>query len=178
MKKLIMCLAVALVSINVMASKPFNMSLTPDVAIYGQSVLIKGVTLSLWGENEQSSLALGIVNGTLGFSSGADWALALNYADNFTGVKWAAVNYTKGNTVGWDAGFLNYSTGAMKGVYTGVINYVARLKGVQFGLFNYVDTGDSGVQIGLINIIGNNNVWFSDMPEQLAPWMLFVNWRF
>ena len=185
MKKLIISLTVLFVAIGAMAdvdiaigSKPFNMSITPDVAIYGQSVLIKGMTLSLWGENEQDSLALGIVNGSSGFSSGVDWAFALNYADNFTGVKWAVVNHNTGNTVGWDAGFLNYSSGAMKGVYTGIVNYVGRLKGVQFGLFNYVETGDSGVQIGLINIIDNNDEWFSDMPNQLAPWTLFVNWRF
>lgn len=73
MKKLIVFIIAALVSTGAMAeTQSFNMSLTPDVVIYGRSVMIKGVTLSLWRENEQMSLALGIVNGPFGQSSGLD----------------------------------------------------------------------------------------------------------
>ena len=73
MKKLIVCLAAVLVSTIVMAetkpvstpeTRPFNLSLTPDVSIYGRNAMIEGMTLSLWGENPQKSFALGLVNGT------------------------------------------------------------------------------------------------------------------
>ncbi|MFA7232067.1 MAG: hypothetical protein WC071_12420 [Victivallaceae bacterium] len=187
MKKLILCLTTVLVSIGVMAeiksisltgTEPFNLSLTPDIAIYNRNVTIEGVTLSVWGENPQTSLALGIVNGSVGNSAGLDWAFILNYADNYKGVKWGMVNYTKHDALGWDAGFLNYATGAARGLYTGAVNYADSLKGVEFGLVNYVEKADSGVQIGIINIIRNNKSWFDDLPNSLAPVMIFVNWRF
>ncbi|MHB9140058.1 MAG: hypothetical protein ACYC4Q_11710 [Victivallaceae bacterium] len=187
MKKLIVCLAAVMISTIIMAetkpvsateTKSFNCSITPDVAIYSRNVTIEGVTLSIWGENPQKSLALGIVNGSVGSSAGLDWAFILNYADNYDGVKWGLVNFTKGNGLGWDAGFVNYTEGLATGLLTGVVNYTERLNGVEFGLINYVDKADAGVQIGILNIIRNNKGWFSDMPNQLAPWMIFVNWRF
>jgi len=179
MKKLIVCLAAVLASVSVMAeSEPFNLSITPDVAIYGRNVMIEGLTLSIWGENQQKSLALGIVNGSVSNSAGLDWGLILNYADNYKGVKWGFVNYTKSDTLGWDAGFVNYTGNTLRGLYTGAVNYVGRLKGVEFGLVNYVDDGDSAFQIGLLNIIGNNRTWFSNLPDSLAPGMILVNWRF
>ncbi len=186
MKKLIVCLAAVLVSIGAMAetkslattdTKPFNLSITPDIAIYGRNVMIEGLTLSIWGENQQTSLALGIVNGTTGNSAGLDWG-CVNYAENYKGVKWSFVNYTKQNTLGWDAGFVNYTGGTMRGLYTGAVNYVDHLKGLEFGFINYVDNSDTGFQIGIINIIHNNKSWFSDLPNSLAPVMIFVNWRF
>lgn len=178
MKKLLTCLITILASIGVMAgTKPFNLSLTPDVAVYDRSETIEGVTLSLWGENKQNSLALGIVNGSVGQSAGLDLALALNYADNYKGVQWGLINYTKHDSLGWDGGFVNYTEGLMTGLLTGVINYAGRLKGVQFGLINYVQATDTGVQIGLINIIRPNTVWFSHLPKELAPVMILVNWR-
>jgi hypothetical protein len=186
MKKLIVCRAAVLVSIGVMAEikpvntteiKPVNMSLTPDAAIYSRNVRIEGFTLSLWGENPQKSFALGIVNGSTGNSAGLDWAFILNYADNYDGVKWGLVNFTKGDGLGWDGGFVNYTEGLSTGLLTGVVNYAERLKGVEFGLVNYVDKTDSGFQIGLINIIRSNKSWFSDLPNSLAPGMILVNWR-
>ena len=187
MKKLILCLTAVLVSTGVMAetkllamteTEAFNLSITPDVAVYNRNVTIEGVTLSIWGENPQKSLALGIVNGSTGNSAGLDWGFILNYADNYKGVKWGLVNYTKRDALGWDAGFVNYTSGTVRGLYTGVVNYVDRLKGIEFGLINYVDKSDAGFQIGIINIIGNNNTWFSDLPNSLAPGMILVNWRF
>ena len=187
MKKLIVCFAAVLVSIGAMAEvKPikttqtesFNLSITPDIAVYNRNVTIEGVTLSIWGENPQTSLALGIVNGSTGQSSGLDWAFILNYADNYKGVKWGFVNYTKHDSLGWDAGFVNYNGDTVRGLYTSAVNYVGRLKGVEFGFINYVDKADAGFQIGIVNIIHNNNSWFSDLPNSLAPVMILVNWRF
>jgi hypothetical protein len=58
----------------------------------------------------------------------------------------------------------------------GMINYAGRLTGLQFGLVNYAATAETGVQIGLVNLIPSN-AWFTELPNQLAPGMIFVNWR-
>lgn len=179
MKKLLAWLALALVSTSVMAgSKPFNMSITPEVAIFKRSTTIKGLTLSLWGENQQTSLALGIVNGSSGDSGGLSWALFLNYADNYRGIQWAAINYTEGDFFGWQDGFLNYSGGDMKGLQMGLVNYAGKLTGLQFGFVNYAKDADTGVQLGIVNIIRHNKNWFTELPQELAPAMFFFNWRF
>lgn len=36
---------------------------------------------------------------------------------------------------------------------------------------------DKGVQIGVINLMPKNE-WFSELPEELAPGMIFINWHF
>ncbi|MFA6293525.1 MAG: hypothetical protein WC637_17195 [Victivallales bacterium] len=194
MKKLIVCLAAVLVSIGAMAetklinvpeTRPFNLSLTPDVAIYGRNVTIEGMTLSIWGENPQASFALGLVNGSASHSAGFSLGI-LNYAENYKGLQLGLVNYTKQDSSGWGGGFflglvasaVNYTGGVMEGLHTGVVNYAGRLKGVELGLVNYVDNADSGFQIGLINVIHNNKNWFSNLPSELAPGMILVNWRF
>ncbi len=159
------------------AGKPFQLSLTPDIAIYNRGQRINGLTIGIWSENPQSALALGIVNGSTGRSSGLSLALILNYADNYKGVHWAPVNYTKGDFLGWQGGIVNYTAGTMKGLQTGVVNYAGSLTGLQLGLINYAETAESGVQIGLVNIIPSNR-WFSGLPNELAPGMIFVNWRF
>ena len=59
MKKLLVSLIAVLVSAGAMAgTRPFNLSLTPDIAVYSRSETIEGLTLSVWGENRQTSLAL------------------------------------------------------------------------------------------------------------------------
>ena len=176
MRKLIVCLAVAVVSIGVMAeTKPFNLSLTPNVAVYPRTDTIEGLTLSVWGENRQTSLALGIVNGTIGESAGLSWGF-LNYADYYKGIQWSAINYTKDNFLGWQSGLMDYTKGTMMGLQAGVLNFAGRLTGLEFGLVNYTDDVDSGLQIGLVNIVRNNNSWLSDFPNSLAPTMILVNW--
>lgn len=177
MKKICACLALCLISFGVFAdTKPFNASITPDMAIYSRTTTIEGVTLSIWGENPQTSLALGIVNGSVGNSAGLDWALFVNYADNYKGVQWAPVNYASHDSLGWDAGFINYAGGLMTGLATGAVNVTQRLWGVQFGFINYVKTTDAGFQLGFINIIQSNRKWFSNFPREFAPVMIFVNW--
>lgn len=178
MKKMIATVLAVLVSSVVLGeTKAFNASLTPDMAIHDRKTVIEGVTLSVWGENPQTSFALGIVNGSTGDSAGLDWSFAVNYADNYKGVMWAPVNYMKKDSLGWDAGFVNFTEGLMTGLATGTVNYAKQLKGVQFGLFNYVDKTDAGFQLGLINVVKSNQTWFSKFPHELAPAMIFVNWK-
>lgn len=176
MRIILACLVTTLVSTGAMAAtEPFNLSLTPNIAVYPRTDTIEGVTLSVWGENEQTSLAIGIANGSVGNSAGLDWGL-INYADNYKGIQWSAINYDKGDFLGWQSGILEYAWGSMLGLQTGVVNYAGKLTGLELGLVNYTEDADSGVQIGLINIIRNNRNWFDDLPNSLAPVMILVNW--
>ena len=185
MKRLLIVLAGLLIAGGAMAqTKPFNASITPDYSVYGRNVMIEGLTLSIWGENQQKSLAIGFVNGSTGQSAGLSVGF-LNYAENYKGLQWGLVNYTTGDVSGWQGGFvfgiaisaLNYTGGDMRGLQTGVVNYAGKLTGLQIGVVNYAETAKSGVQIGLVNIMPEN-AWFTNLPDELAPGMIIVNWRF
>lgn len=162
MKKLVIAVLICLVASSAYAeSKPFQLSLVPDVAIHSKDTHIKGVTLNIWGQNPQSAFALGFVNGSTGDSKGFSWGL-VNYAESYTGV---------------ESGLVNYATGNFTGVQSGFFNYAVKLKGLQLGTINYAKTAESCIQIGLINIISQNQ-WFTGFPNELAKGMVFVNWRF
>ncbi len=176
-KKLAVAVTGLLIASGAMASQPIQLSLTPDIAIFDRTERIEGLCLSIWGENPQAALALGFVNGSTGQSAGLSWAFILNYADSYKGIQWAPINYVKGDFLGWQGGFVNYSEGIMKGLQSGVVNYAGRLTGLQFGFINYAATAETGVQIGLVNLIPQNE-WFKGLPDELAPGMIFVNWRF
>lgn len=180
MKKTLVGLIVVFLTANAALAqdKPFQASLTPEIAIHDKNVEIKGLTLSIWGQNPQEALSLGIVNGSTGNSAGFSWGFLLNYADNYKGVHWAMINYTKGDFLGWQSGALNYTENYNKGLQTGWVNYAGELKGLQFGLLNFASRTDTGVQIGLINIIRETRGWFTEFPDAVAPGMIFVNWRF
>jgi hypothetical protein len=177
MKRLLAVLTGILSISCVMASQPIQLSLTPEIALFDRSERIKGLALSIWGENPQTALALGFVNGSTGESAGVSLSFILNYADDYKGLQWAAVNYTEGDFLGWQAGFVNYTEGTMKGLQSGWVNYAGKLTGLQFGLVNYAETAETGVQIGLVNLIPEN-AWFTELPDQLAPGMVFINWGF
>ena len=176
MKQLLSVLMGVMGLSGVMASEPIQLSLTPEIALFDRSERIEGLALSIWGENPQSALAVGFVNGSTGTSAGLSIGI-LNYADNYTGLQWAAVNYTEGDLLGWQGGFVNYTGGTMKGLQSGCVNYAGKLTGLQFGFVNYAETAETGVQIGLVNLIPSNE-WFSELPDELAPGMIFINWRF
>lgn len=176
MKKLLVVALGSVVALSAFAeTKPFQASLTPDIAIYSKDTRIEGVALSIWGENPQSAFALGFVNGSTGDSKGFSWGL-VNYAENYTGVEWAWVNYATGDFVGWQAGIVNYANN-MKGLQWGGVNIAKQMKGLQLGYVNYAEKVSSGVQIGLVNIIPQNE-WFKNFPDELAKGMVIVNWRF
>jgi hypothetical protein len=184
MKMTLAFLGVTLVATGVMAAgRPIQLSLTPGIALHDRTERIEGLALSIWGENPQSAFALGLVNGSTGESAGFSLGI-LNYADNYTGLQWALVNYVKGDFTGWQGGPLcgflvsavNYAEGNMKGFQCGVVNYAGHLTGLQFGLLNYAATADMGVQIGLVNLMPQNR-WFSGLPDELAPGMILINSR-
>ena len=149
MKKTLLVLLGCLIATGAFAeTKGFQMSLIPDVAIHSKTTHIKGVSLNIWGDNPQDSFALGFVNGSTGNSSGFSLGLIVNYADSYKGLQLAPVNYA------------------------------SRLHGLQLGLVNMAMTAEEGVQIGLINIMNQTEKWFSNFPDEVAPGMVFVNWRF
>ena len=158
-------------------SRPMQLSLTPNFAIFDRTATIEGLTLGIWSENPQAALAVGIVNGSTGQSAGLSLGFILNYADSYKGIQLALINYTKSDFLGWQLGLVNYTEGSMKGLQTGVVNYAGRLTGLQLGLINYAATAKTGVQIGLVNLIPQNEL-FTGLPAELAPGMVLINWRF
>lgn len=179
MKRFIVCCTVVFVVAGAYArSEPFQASLTPDIAIHDSDVMIEGLTLSIWGQNPQKALSLGVANGSTGESSGFSWGLLLNYADSYKGIHWGLVNYAKQDFLGWQHGGINYTGGLAKGVQTGWVNYARQLTGLQLGLVNFAGSAENGVQLGILNIMQETDTWFTEFPDAVSPGMVFVNWRF
>ena len=42
----------------------------------------------------------------------------------------------------------------------------------------HAERAESGLQIGILNIIPETADWFADLPGEVAPGMVFLNWRF
>lgn len=167
MKKLMMITLTCLWSISGHAeSKPFQLSLTPEIAVQPRFMLIEGVALNVWGENEQRAIAIGLFNGSFGDSVGASLGL-LNYAENYRGVHLGLINYTSGQFGGVQCGWFMGFSG---------INYAGSLTGVQLGIINYAETAENGIQIGLINIMNQTEGWFDNFPNEVAPGMILLNW--
>jgi hypothetical protein len=161
MKKVLFAVLFCLVASNVFAeTKPFQASVTPEIAIHSKDTRIEGFSLSIWGENPQSGGAVGLVNGSSGDSNGLSFGL-LNYAENYKGFECCIVNFAKGDFTGFQYGFINYSK---------------NFKGFQLGAINVADTAH-GLQIGFINIIKKNE-WFKKFPNELAKGMVLINWSF
>ena len=158
-------------------SKAFQASLTPEVAVHDRDVMIEGVSLGIWSENPQKAFTLGIVSGSTGQSKGFSWSFLVNYADSYSGVHWAPVNYTKMDFTGWQSGVVNITKQDFKGFQSGLVNYAGVMTGLQLGLVNYTETADSGLQLGLANVISENR-WFENFPKSLAPAFVIANWRF
>jgi hypothetical protein len=176
MKKILIVAALAAGVTGIKADESaFQASLTPDIAIHPKTTQINGVALNIWGENPQHSLNLGFVNGSTGDSQGFSWGL-VNYADSYTGVEWALVNYTKTSFIGWQSGWINDDEDYFKGLESGLVNVAMDTHGLQLGLFNYADRLN-GVQIGLINVI-KSNPWFNEFPNKLATGFPILNWSF
>ena len=79
--------------------------------------------------------------------------------------------------LGGQVGIVDYVEGSMKGVQFGGVNYAGHLKGVQIGIVDYAASATTGVQIGILNLMPQNT-WFTEFPNEVAPGMILVNWRF
>lgn len=164
MKRLIMILIGCFFATSAFASEALQLSLIPDIAIHSKGTHIKGATIGIWSENPQTGLALGVVNGSTGASSGISLGLLANYTENYTGAHLAHI--------------ANYASGTFKGLQWAAFNYAERLHGVQLGFINFAGSTERGVQVGLINIMKSNQAWFNRLPDEIAPAMIIVNWRF
>lgn len=146
------------------ASNSFQASITPDLAVHSRDTRIQGVSLGIWSENPQDALTLGIVNGSTGTSSGLSLGLLANYSENYSGAQLAFI--------------ANYASGKATGLQWAAFNYATKLHGLQLGFINFADTCDKGLQIGLINVMNQTKGWFTNLPNEVAPGMVLVNWRF
>ncbi|HEY5298648.1 MAG TPA: hypothetical protein VIK59_12080 [Verrucomicrobiae bacterium] len=152
-----------------------QLSLTPDIALYPRDATVRGVSLNIWGENQQSGFTLGIVNGSTGDSKGFSWGI-VNYDESYHGVQWGIVNLSRQEFVGWQRGIVNCDRGTFTGFQDGIVNVSEEARGFQLGLVNYAQELN-GLQIGLINV-AMNNPCFSDFPDKLAKGFPIVNWSF
>ena len=177
MKKILLLatLVASIASVNAADAPFFQASLTPDIAIYPKTTEIHGLLLSIWGENPQKGVALGLVNGSSGDSSGFTWGI-FNYSESYTGVSWSLVDINSSSFKGWQSGWISISQGEFTGFQSGLINYANKFNGLQLGFVNYAENLH-GVQIGLANI-AINNPWFTDFPDKLATGFPIVNWSF
>lgn len=105
---------------------------------------------------------------------GLQWSLIGNASEELHGIQVGGINWTRGDTVGFQAGFVNisdtdgyndtrgaqlgtvnWSAGDFGGLQISFINVGARdVNGMQIGLLNYAGDLD-GVQLGVININGD-----------------------
>ncbi|WP_372808252.1 LA_2272 family surface repeat-containing protein [Pontiella sp.] len=184
MKKLIMIAAGCAFAAGVYAeTAAFQASLVPDIALQSRDTDIKGASIGVWNENPSSKFQwqLGFVNGSTGDSVGVQWFVFLptffNYAENYTGAQLGVVNYASGDFTGLQWGLANYSA-SLTGVQLGVVNVAKAVdSGFQWGLVNYAETTHNLFQLGLVNIMTDNN-WFTDVPGDLAKGFVIVNWTF
>lgn len=177
MRKILVVASLLLATHLASAERPFQLSLTPDIAIVARGESVRGVALNVWGENQVVGLNLGFVNGLTGESGGLSWAYLGTYAESYRGVILGGIFVrSTGEIVGWQAGVVNFSTGSLVGLQSGFLNIGNNVRGVQLGAINYTEDL-CGVQIGLINIV-RSNPWFSEFPNKLATGFPFVNWSF
>jgi hypothetical protein len=141
----------------------FQLSLTPDIAIHSRAARINGISLGIWTENPQSAVTPGIVNGSTGPAPACPSGFWRTNAENYSGAHLA---------------FVNYSSGRFTGLQWGAFNHATRLRGLQLGFVNFTDTTDKRIQVGLVNIMNENQRWFSGLPNEVAPVMVLVNWRY
>jgi len=176
MKTLFILPVIVVSALSLNAQSAFQASLTPDIAIYPKTTQINGLALSIWGENPQYALALGIVNGSSGESEGFSWAFIADYDDSYTGVAWGLINVSQQKFYGWQDGIINFSQGTFTGLQSGWINVAQQYEGLQLGFVNCAEQLD-GVQIGFVNV-ALNNPWFTDLPDKFATGFPIVNWSF
>jgi hypothetical protein len=168
--------AMAVGAITLRADTAIQLSLTPKIALYPRTEMVRGLSLSIWGENPQVGLAIGLVNGSTGDSGGVSWGI-VNYAESYEGLQWGAINLSWENFEGWQNGYINIAEGSFTGFQSGLINVCENsATGFQLGALNYAQELN-GLQIGFVNLSMNNPL-FSEMPDKLAPVFPVLNWSF
>ena len=158
-------------------ARPFQFSVVPDFAICDQTEDVTGLALNIWGSNQEHALAIGLINGSFGQSGGLAFGF-VNYTANFNGGQAGLLNVATDAYNGGQVGFVNYAQNTLSGVQCGLLNYAGRLDGFQVGFVNMAPPMEAGLQVGFLNLIVENRQWFGGLPNELAPAMVFVNWKF
>ena len=145
-----------------------------DGKLYGGQV-----GLVNWNGNKSSSWADKSIGGQLGL---------FNCAYDFCGFQDGFVNVAKNRFCGWQYSFFNFAKevdglqcgfwaiigvnvaeGALNGCQIGIVDYTRTLNGCQIGILNYAAKIESGVQIGIVNVIDQGG---------FAPVMPIINGKF
>lgn len=100
-------------------------------------------------------------------SAGLQFGL-LNYAGSFVGLQDGIFNVSTAKFTGLQDGIVNYACdveGLQCGFYLllGVNVASGAVRGCQIGLVNFAETMESGLQLGLVNIIAKNG-WLPVLP--------------
>lgn len=134
--------------------------------------------LSIGGVNIVSDRLVALQVGLVNWNSNEDNAPGqrsigvqygiLNYVDSFLGLQDGWINVSGGDVSGLQYGFLNYAcdvTGVQCGSFLllGVNVAVGRVGGCQVGMVNYAGEMQSGLQIGIVNVIARNG-FFPVLP--------------
>ena len=129
--------------------------------------------LSIGGVNIVSRRLVGLQLGLVNWNSNGDESSArrsvgvqyglLNYADSFLGLQDGWLNVSTGDMSGVQWGFLNCArdvSGVQCGsiVVFGVNVAVGTVRGCQIGIVNYAGRMESGLQIGVLNVIARNGL--------------------
>lgn len=100
----------------------------------------------------------GLANAITGYTQGMQAAGIVNYSmGNKIGQLSGIVNANIGNLKGIQvSGIANFNSGKINGFQAaGILNFTRSLNGVQLGLFNYTDSIENGMVIGLLSIVRN-----------------------
>jgi len=184
-KLLIMALGCVVAAGACAESQPIQFSLTPDIAMHPRETQIKGASIGIWNENPAGTQwQFGFVNGTSGDSvgiQGLPFFVGIpsfyNYAENYKGAQLGIVNYASGDFTGLQWGVVNYAS-TLTGAQIGIVNLTeTTTAGFQLGIVNHVRNGNKLLQIGIVNIIEDNES-FNNFPNDLSKGMVIVNWSF
>lgn len=160
----------------------------PDLQLVDASEDIRGLRIDfVYGENRNvTGLDLGVVNSTTADFAGVGFGpVQLVDGDATAWQPGWFYSHTAGRFTGWQGGFLariggagslGLQTGAISlaeadftGVQIGFFNRAESVKGLQFGFVNWAERLDGGLQLGLVNIAENSDLY---------PVLPFVNWQF
>jgi len=183
MKKLVMlAVLVATLGLSAAAESPIKLSLYDNIA---------------WPKTNNANVVLGIVDANTPTVKGISWVIGSSRVDEMygwssawiyarsnkmRGLQGALYNVTT-DAVGLQHGLVDINKGTFTGLKSGLVNLAQDMTGLQWGFYNQAETlsglqlgfvnnarrVDSGLQIGLVNIIKENG-WF--------PVMVIVNGRF
>jgi hypothetical protein len=149
----IVVVAAAAPGVSAQETKPINLALWDPIQIYNHDYEIKGLRLSIYGNNAGlEGVDIGIANWITGDVKGVQWGFINKTAGNLTGWQSAPIQTVEGHMTGLQTAFLVAMNGSGKGLQWAGVTISQDFTGLQLGIVNYA-VEFHGIQIGLINII-------------------------